>query len=447
MRRYRGRCICLLFVIAMLSGCGGNAVRDGYTGTDGQQNGATGTAVSGQAADAQESKQTDTYKYCTEDYLYREYDYGVIQSRLDGTDEKKIRIRDDLVDFLGVSDGWLYFYCRDWEKEDYVVVRIPIQKEADGTETLNIDKAETLLKEKDDIEKIIKIEAPSIVYLGADYEFLRYNWESGEKKQLFSAPKTKSGPNGWVEAVSDKNAYVSYDTGVYCLNWDTGEAQQVDKKKASSQPEPIVAENRYFLYNPYDGSVDVNIWKYDEVENKKECIISWEETAKAVEQEMGLDPEKAIDLMGVTDLFYENQRLYIQMQMNWWEDDNYRWEYVLFSKELGADAALQYEKELTECLRKHSGSEQRTWRKDGKEYSLSVDSSQCEQMIEGKALLSLGNEPRKAKLGCFELATGEFRIVEKNAPEYYMGYYNQTGGDVLSLEIETRGEMTWEQES
>lgn len=162
---------------------------------------------------------------------------------------------------------------------------------------------------------------------------------------------------------------------------------------------------------------------------------------------MGLDAEKDIDLLGVTDLFYENERLYVQMQMNWWEGENYRWEYVLFSKELDADAALRYEKELTECLRKHSGSERRTWKEDGKKFPLSVDSSQCEQMIEGKAFLSLGNEPGKAKLGCFELATGEFKIVGKNELEYYMGYYNETSYDVLGLEDESRGEMMWEQES
>lgn len=116
MRRYRGRYICLVLVIAMLSGCGGNAARDGDTGTDERQNRVIGTAISGQAIEPRKSKQTDTYKYCTGQYLYREYDNGVIQSRLDGTDEKKIRIRDDLVDFLEVKDGWLYFYCRDCEK-------------------------------------------------------------------------------------------------------------------------------------------------------------------------------------------------------------------------------------------------------------------------------------------------------------------------------------------
>lgn len=445
MRRYQGRYICLVLVIAMLSGCGGNAARDGDTGTDERQNRVTGTAISGQAIEPRKSKQTDTYKYCSGQYLYREYDNGVIQSRLDGTDEKRIRIRDDLVDFLEVNDGWLYFYCRDCEKEDCVVVRAPIESDEDGTETLNVDREETLLKEKGDIEQIIKIEAPNIVYLGEDYECLRYNWESGEKKQLFSAPESES--NGWVETASNKNAYLSYDTGVYCLNWETGEALQVDMKKASATPESIVAENRYFLYSPYDGSVDVNVWKYDEAENKKECIVSWEETAQIVEQEMGLDAEKDIDLLGVTDLFYENERLYVQMQMNWWEGENYRWEYVLFSKELDADAVLRYEKELTECLRKHSGSERRTWKEDGKKFPLSVDSSQCEQMIEGKAFLSLGNEPGKAKLGCFELATGEFKIVGKNELEYYMGYYNETGYDVLGLEDESRGEMMWEQES
>lgn len=450
MRTYGGRCLCLLLIIVMLSGCGGNVAGENRAGVDKAQTGVSETAVSGQAADVQNGRRADTYKYCTENYLYRKYKHGVIQCRLDGTEEKKVPVRKNWgneADIIEIKDGWLYYSDSDWDNYAEVIARIPIRTEADDTETLNVDATEALLKDEDDSNVYMKIDAPYIIYMGE--RPIRYNWESGEKKVLAeqNMQQEEFWRNSWISVCSDKNAYISvFDRGLYRLNWNTEELVKIGEYPVSGDAITIFVGDRYLIYSPYkDGSIGIDIWMYDETEDRGECLVSEEQVAQMIQKEKGLRLGEDIDLLDCTDLFYDNNRLYLQIQMNWWEDNKYHVECLMFSRELTADALPRYEKELTECISRTDTVKKEMWSGThaGKEYPVYVKRSRCWQMAGGKAFFIFQDKSGKKKLGCFDLSTGGFKIPAKNESEYYMIYYNQESQDVTTVFGE-HIDMKWE---
>lgn len=446
MRPYRGCGICLLCIIAMLSGCGGNAAGDNNMRADKGQNGVSESAVSGQAADVQNDGRADTYKYCTEKYLYRKYKHGVIQCRLDGTEEKKVPIRKnwgDEADIIEIKDDGLYYEDFDWGQYASVIARIPIQTEADGTEVLNVDGAEALLKHKDDSNVFLKIDAPYIIYMGEGY--IRYNWESGERKVLGeqNVQQEELFKNSWANVCSDKNLYIShFEKGLYRLNWNTEELVKIGEYPLSGDERSMFVGNRYLIYPPYDdGSIDADIWMYDEKEDKSECLVSDEQLKQTIQKDLRIGKE--IDLLSCAGMFYENNRLYLEIQVNWWEGGKYHVEGLMFSKELTADALLRYEKELSECIPSANTVKKEAWKggdNGNKEYHAYVKRCRCWQMVEGKAFFVFMDKSNKKKLGCFDLSTGEFKVPAKNESEYYMMFYNQDSQDVTNAYTD----MIWE---
>ena len=465
MKRCIKKDICGLFcvfflVVCLLTGCGGE-----YAGVS--ENGAvSGGAVSGAAVEKEDTEDVKTteVEQCNYSSFHTDtnmYDYsedydGIMCRRLDGTHKKIIKIN-GLDEILGVRDGYLYYSSYDdYEKCDFLY-RVSLQKDNEGYDKVAKETTELLVKEvygEDEIGILdAYVDSACIFYITCDGDMVRFDLQTLKKKIVeipvkgleFEDCKFTGTGNHIVLEVEEEGLFI----------WEAGEEKWLRLTEHDIYSLDITAWNGedFFHCGDFECEPDAaqEICRIDLEKRKEDIFVTREQLQQAVKEAEGLNSDEQLEFCAVVDLFCEEDRLYIQTQINWTKEDEYHIGYVVFSQGR-KETRLRYEKSLTECMREHGIVRKGKLQADNysgrsslvknmrtkiiKEDVVFYD-AWCFAVANGKVFMHCDGFEKEEKqcIGCYELSTGKFRKLTKQNPEFWEPY-------LLSFEQMEVGE-TW----
>ena len=434
-------------VTGILTGCGGE-----YAGiTEGDI--VSGSAVSGEAVsgdaireeavsgpavkngkDGISGKKTksnmSSHRFCTDTNLYyvKENMDQIMQAGTDGTHRKCIRKwKEEVeVEIIYVDMDWLYYHVENYDNDDETTYRAPIEKDEEGQDVVRFQKAEELVKK----ELMIPMYADSDYYFYDDLNTEKLIKYDLKKKKKVSEEDDELFPDD-IFRVNNHYFCVDYDK-VYVQKVDSAQWKKIPDVQSNLEDYSAVQNDRAVFVAGYISEKDndwrVNIKRCDEKEATD--FVTWEQMVRTVTEAAGV---KELDVCGVEDYFWQEGRLYIQMQAGWMKEGLYHMEYMIISQgenEDGSGSGLRYEKELTECMNSHVKERKGKWSDrdlvfDDEEETvfiehMAVKDALCIAMAGGKAYLSLYDyEKDKGRLGCYDLDTGKFEWIGKNSAAFY----------------------------
>ena len=418
MRRTIATLLSITAIVTVLTACGGQ--QDMVSGTEGA---VSGGAVSGQAVETKDRVYIYPCWHTDSNwYAENEDEDGITCSRLDGTKEKNITIK-HFAGFNTIVDGYLYYDTDRKQDEEHslqAIWRAPLEKDKDGYDIVVMEKAEKLAEETYTWDDEFGIGES---YVSSDYLFYEKRNDRLIKMDLNTMEETvlempiENSYNKGVEIFGRGTRLFAESEwgGLYTMKQEEDTWHQVIDYTKYDVYESVdyIAGNEDFWFYSYleDNSILHTIHRYDLNTGTVDVFMSSEQLNQAVTEAEGVDVNtEKVDICGVTDLFMEGERLYIQVQVNIQRKNEYQMGYLLFSQ--GQDESLlRYEKEVTECMRAN-----RAVRK--KENVVFYD-AQCLDIVNGKAfVLCDGYEAEQQKLGCYDLETGEFKKITNKDVEF-----------------------------
>lgn len=413
MRRKIRTGICLGLLAAMLCGCGGEYAE--------RPSEASGPAIS---EDGEHGSSGETYPFCSDTNLYQtvrsDDTDGVIQTRLDGSRETLIPVGGSgKVRFVDVD--WLYFERLDPDRisrylEHMVTIcRIPIKKDSEGYDVLRTDRVEDLVYGTE----ALYVDSEYILYTRADDDaFMKYDIRN--QKEIPNPLEGDVYPGSCARC--GDTFIMSVDSGLFIQSTrDTGWTRISDLKSDDIRAEDWNDQTYFYGAETGRGLLCESIQAYDVETRENKPFINKDELWQVVSRALGLEGKKeVIELCSIESINCEGDRLYVQVQVDWKEQNTKNMRYIILSK-ARREADLIYEKKLTELM--HGCV--RTNREEGEEGTEEISNdAQWIGIINGKVYLSLYDyDNKKGRLGCYELETDEFRWVTQSDPEYYEPYY------------------------
>ena len=411
----------------------------------------TGSTVSGTAVtDSVVSRKTSTKKYlyanstnayrdAVRDY-YGDDDYwdeddevkeGIIQYKRTGEKQETFDNLKMYASLLGVTEEGVY-YARFGDSVE--VCRIPIEKNANGTDRLKQEATEVLFVEENGIKgyKNAYVDENYIVYISAGDYVVQYNRKTGEKAKVGvsnNLDRIVAVGQGYLMIINSEGGYLKLDL-------DLGELRQFDGGADTylSEDYALYAVELYkdqFFFKKENPSYYYRdeIWVYDVKKQEKQVLLSEKQLRKACRQvpvsSIPLDiKEIEYTRCCLQNMFCQRDRLYMQVQMEL-RGGGKSWEsYAIFSMDIsnlngsGMDKVkLKYEKNLTDCMWSHSDSKF----DKGDAWNTGI----VVAMRSGKAVLVLNQKGTKQKkFGCYDLKTERFYEITEEDEEYCALYYN-----------------------
>lgn len=432
-------------IVGLLSGCGGE-YGTASKGTSGSA--VSGAVVSGQAVEA---RQMVSHQYATDTNLYRtegeetadDYFILLIQSRLDRSHEKKIKIK-NFESIIGIKDAYLYYHVEDYsEKGEYYsgcICRVPIKKDAGGYDVIDTEHAEILME----LDWI----ADSICMVS---HYIYANPQKSGKIVKYDIQSRKEVPVEELEISSDNPGIVFMDCGSQAAALCTKMGLFVQNVEETGWK--LVSDNKdlawswmawddnalFYTTEDAEQKYEENVWKIDLGTRREERFASKEQLWRAAAAALDIE-ESRVELCAVTRLFCDRGRCYVQVQVNWLEDEIYHMEYLVFSQGQ-EETGLCFEKALTECMRTYGTTREGKWmnyyRQNKvimekwveKEHVLLRD-AKCYCIKNGKAFLCLYDYKKdRERVGYYELESGQFHWLSKKDAEYYEPCYDEPQGD------------------
>ncbi len=419
----------------------------------------SGPAVSEKETDADKYSTDEEYRFCTDTNLYRKLSGKnsdcILQTRLDGSHKKKIKIAEEFSTFICVKDGYLYYETDDIaEKTDgdmtissssgSTIWSVPITKDKDGYDVVKMEQKKKILSDEEmDLDQVYMNDR--YIFYKANFEtsFVKYDRKSKKKLpvddlSLDGSCEEITGCGDTVVLFADKGAYI------HKLS-ETGWKQVASAGISWESLRAWGKTSLFFSGDVYEIMSDIGMPDYvrrcDLTSGECKEIVSREQLRQAVSEAEGLANTDMLDVCLITDLFYQGDRCYIQVQANWTDGENYRMEYLILSCAEEEDSPeLCYEKELTECLRTYGTAQEgkvvdtvSIW-EDGedeviKEHAIAAD-SHCYYMTRGKAFFNLFDyKKNRGGVGCFDLAEKKFRWLTEKEAEFYEPCYGTWGDE------------------
>ncbi len=442
--------LCMISCVGLLAGCGGQ-----YAGRA-EGDTVSGPAVSGDAiqektvsgpavkngkdkvSDKNTEQDMSSHRFCTDTNLYYvDYDEEkIMQARPDGTHHKCIKKwpakKDEelWLEIVYVDENWLYYNVMiDDMDGSEITYRVPVEKDAQGYDVVKFSKE----------EELVKADLIFPVYADSDYYFYKKQSFVGNKQIIEDVKYDLKQKRTVMESEAEmvhifriKDYYVNVSSEIYIQDMDSDQWEKVSDYVDDPEA-PVDATFTYndkaFFYIQYAiKEVDDRSCQIKRHDGKQETdFVTWEQLNYAVKEAAG---EEKLDVCMPDELFWQEERLYIQMQTGWMEDGTYHMGYMIFSQgenEDGSGSGLRYEKELTECMKSYVKEWSGKWR-DSTEVDVKnmvVNNAKCIAMLEGKAYLSLfDHEKDKGRLGCYDLDTGKLKWIDKQDAAFYKLAYD-----------------------
>lgn len=442
--RYRRKNLCLFLLFSLLfavcagiCGCGGAGETGNVSsviGTAVTAASVSGGAVSAGAVNGLKKK----YRYATDTNVYYE-SRTIMQARRDGTHKKEIFDEPGAEPgdyrLAAVDEGGLYVIVAEEKHGDTqkdVLYRVPLEKDGQGYDVVNVSEKEELIRD-------------SYIYLTCwDSRYLVYQYDTGiatydlqERKYLSRQEDAEliedadEEDSGWdIFRLSDCFVAVNEEGDIYVQDRASGSWRSCRDKQwiRRADGQVVQAGNRIFYEAEQEEDVaDLDDWSVFTCDGKtSNCFITMEQIRQAVEKAVGKGAADWLERDCVS-LFGCEDRLYLQIELNWDDGPINRSAYFLFSQGEN-ERELHYEEELTECMQSKVRPQTGRWRlwddsedKLGKIFKEKAEwnDAQCVAMLNGCAYLCLYDyENDKGRMGCYELQSGAFRWVDKVEAEF-----------------------------
>lgn len=399
-------------------------------------------AVSGPAvADGKEKSRNgekqdmSSHRFCTDTNLYYVEDgHKLMQARVDGTHRKCIKEwqkKEVLSEVIYADKNWLYYQVDSGEEN--TLYRVPIEKDVKGQDVIGFQKAEEFIKEK----------KPTVsLYMDSDYYFyadmtniIKYDIKrkkvvshTGLFDGLFCGEVFR-GKGHYFNVVDDGKLYIQK---IDSAQWEKV-SDGIDYLKNDIFP---VSNDEELFYFRYTTRTRFDIQRHDGEQERE--FVTWDQLIQAVEKVTGT---KKMDVCMPDELFWQEGRLYIQLQTGWMDGGTYHMEYMMFSQ--GMDGSrFRYEKSLTECMKSHVRERNGKWAEDGEETvyvkHMAANKARCIAMIDGKAYLNLYDYGKdKGRLGCYDLKSEKFEWIRKTDKAFYKLGFDQELSDFETIFNET----------
>lgn len=443
--------LCVGLLVGLLAGCGGEYDTGPGNGTES----VSGQSISGQAI-VEEGVDTESaggHCYHTDTNLYRNDFDGdgnvVIQTRLDGSHKNKIKLKDDFYELITVQEGYLYYRVEEYDPDKDCfptsIFRVPIGKDNAGYDEIRTEQAEELMAEPGGIENVCVTSRYIYCYLGdGSPQIVKYDLQEQKEIAVDDLKVSERSPEIRFIACGNYMAAINVEVGLFVQNMHDAEWVEVSDNEEIAWNSRAF-NNHYFFYSG-DYGYEENIRKVDLVEKKEEKFVSKKQLRQAVSQALGLgEKNDAIEVCAVTDMFCRKERCYLQVQVNWVQDEVYHMQYLVLSQGQ-EETELTFEKNLTECMWSHGTARKGKWMNQTRADHMIIDEcvckenvllndAKCYRMMNGKAFLCLYDDKRKkGRVGCYELDTGKFRWLSKKDKEYYEPCYTDPNVEDCSIE-------------
>lgn len=336
---------------------------------------ASGNAVSGESAGSDGTEKTgeqedftdvnlEEHQFCSENFLYLADDDNdkLIQVSINENKKKKYEI-EGLLGLLLVEKDRIYYTKSYWNGDDeeepedrYWICSVPIVSQ-EGTEKPLVEKEERL-------EYIRGSSYESFFYPVMDEESIYYTpYESSGELIRYDRKQNREEVvpiqpyyHGSIHQFGMK---VLFDRDESIEIWDreTNEVREiaVPKQDAEYGQETVTENALYYSWYSEEDPRRPEVKRIDFATEKTTDFVTEQEIINMISEEAGIS-ESAIR---GCDIYFDvvGECLYLMITVEWVEGSCWNVQDVILSRELGRDAELQYEKELTECVLKYSTTE------------------------------------------------------------------------------------------
>lgn len=376
---------------------------------------------------------TDTNVYY-EDFNFENQEWIIAQARFDGSHKKKI-VADEYdvhLDLEYVDGNWLY-YKWGMVGEDTILYRIPLEKDGEGYDVVKTSEEEEVIRAYYICSALWS--SHEVLFDNGDGKVIRYDLQ--KEKTVSEWNYADLG----IEAVSIyllrlKDCFVALtEEGVYAMKVDGTQWKKCkDREKCFWKygDSSVYMENSLFFAEDIAGDNEprtkVRIKKCDG--KNIQTFITQAQILRAAKRAKQIKTESQIKECSFNDMYVQDDRLYIQLELHWKEDGVYRMEYVLFSQGEN-ETELRYEKKLTESMQSRVKSRKgellssvpdvhtNTSGQTVMEKHAVANDAQCVAMLNGKVYLSLYDyETDQGRMGCYDMSTGKFRWVTQKEVVY-----------------------------
>lgn len=411
------RNISILLTIALLAGmltaCGGEYIN--YAGKgDVSGSAVSGAAVTGQAVNEKMSsekegrkenqsteveKQTYPCHHTDTNYWNESMTVdGLATCHLDSSHKENIKIK-DFLEFVTVANGYVYYvtYKESPSRSGTDILwRVPLKKDKKGYDKIEKEKAELLIK--GEILCVHYVSQKFVLYEDTNFSLIKLDLKTKKKSSIWSFV----GDNDLVYTYGNR-IVLDNDEKLILFN-----EKENKWEKMNVIPDyfsclwTVVSENSEDCFFAPDSGNEYNtlaecVYRLNFSKGKDELFVSKEQLYQVVRSAENLT-KKQLDICGITDLFWVENRLYIQVQINWKQGKEYHMAYAMFSQSM-EESILRYEKELTKSMRENRIEKEGTWiadNYDGEELarkeSVFICPGKCIEMINGKAFLLCEDE-------------------------------------------------------
>ncbi len=412
-------CLCAVIVMGTLTACGG--AQDATTGTGGTVSGSAirGSAVSGGAVKEQNVPNTTVAKtrnnwFCNDTHLYYVQEGELIQRDLaDGSEQRKKIKR--LYDICYVDNEWVYYvkwskytdkHGNSWRIYDKLF-RAPIE---DGE--CKIGAEELVLKEKEASDLWI---SKSDSYCDGKYLVLGdwyQKYDLKTKKILVSSDEYE-----YLGVFGDTVFLGGEDGGLFCQELESDAITRIVEDEMSPWYLTGTEEDVFFY------EMDA-IWRYHMETGKLEKVVE-DSGIREMLYKNGYIANVNDEECFVTydeNLFVSDERLYMEVDYAWEQDDVWRSVVVVLSQSMDGDD-LRLEEGLTQAL----ANPKENQKPFDKEFYRQIDERIYEsrgcivEIVGDQCLMVLQDEKeKKGRLACYDLSQNTWKFVTEKDPERYL---------------------------
>lgn len=326
---------------------------------------------------------------------------------------------DHFYTLLGVTDEGVYYAQKTEDSRNAyaaALYRIPFKKGKGGKTNLDLEKEEMVLEEANGFvrDEAVYIDSHYIVYQPYSECVIKYDRKTKEKTELPTLSNTNSivavGEDALIFADLSNN-----DEFLYHLDLDSGQWEEIWDDKENLLEDAMTAHSGYLFC--VRGDV---VWAYDIKKKKRERLASRKQLLSACGQAADITGGEKPQEVYVEKLFCYNNKLYMQLQVDWASGKEQRMGYAMFQIDFSEkERQLKYDVSLSICMSSRSAEAVHAVTP-----TIKWNSGRCHDITEdGRVILILNKSGAvRQQLAYYNLHSREFRLIDKEDKEYFIPY-------------------------
>lgn len=423
MKKKLAMLFCLILTSIFVSGCGGKVGKTGdgkaTSGSAVSDHATSGSAVSGHAVNVGEEVQK-CHQFATDTNFYLLYGFDGVEDahgftmyvREDVSKKEDVKI-DRFASLIYVTEEGVYYL-----KKDNTLWRMPIEKNAEGTDRVRQGSEEKILEEKDGIitDSGCYVNDSYIVYITYKGNAVKYDRKTGKK----SIHPLEGGNNARLSYINERSLIIGNMYGGY-IHWDLVEdtwTQFLQDEDAGLDPIAVNGD-LYFYVRDADSNSGEEVRLYDAGKKKDEVFVSGSQldsACKAYVEDLGGEYQYS----HIGEIFSCEDKFYVEMQVDWHKDNTYWMRYITLCVDLKGKRKLYVAQDWMDFKKKNSQDKTIYEKVDGCE-KVTYNASSGMYVVDGKVIMLLGAAD---DIACYDPVKNTGKIITEKNKEYYFPYYD-----------------------